>query len=149
MVYKYIQIEKKNNCDLFFLHRYWKCPNMNWSSLWTKPLSNLQRMTSKSRCQVPCHSCLHTWKTCSGSCTLGPGQCVETNKRDVVTNQADGGKAQNSTPTCFGSQRDAEFIAKKKIYIYTYIYTHTYIYWQIRYQSDGNSQHPSSQKDRG
>ena len=52
---------------------------MNWSSLWTKPLSNRQRMTSKSRCQVPCHSCLHTWGTCSGSCTLGLGPCIETN----------------------------------------------------------------------
>lgn len=35
-------------------------------------------MTSKSRCQVPCHSCLHTWGTCSGSCTLGLRPCVET-----------------------------------------------------------------------
>lgn len=56
-------------------------------------------MTSKPRCQVPCDSCLHTWETHSGSCNLGPGLCVETNKRDVVTNQAGEGKAQNSMPT--------------------------------------------------
>lgn len=47
--------------------------------------------------------------------SLGPGPCVETNKRDVVTNPAGGGKAQNSTPTCSQDSKEMlTFIAKKK-----------------------------------
>lgn len=53
MAYTYIQIEKNITVIFFSYTITGSIPNMNWSSLRTKPLSNLQRMTSNLGAKCP------------------------------------------------------------------------------------------------
>lgn len=66
---------------------------MNWSSLGTT-LSNLQQTTSEPGAKNPATAVYTEKCILEAASNLWPGLT-----RDLVTNQAGGGKAQNSIPT--------------------------------------------------